>query len=205
MQRHWAQALVFALSSKNLAKGVHRDEGSLEQLRGIQCYDLTKASDAVGVTRSNVPLEDFSGTIRATAFECATVSVPVQDPSLLRGEKPDEFSELTRCPNYRVVVCATMCYMERSLHVRLPEVLAAKLDRFAEAEGMTQSELVRQALRFYFANTVKAATETVSREIQPKLPTDGIDEDKAGDWYKLERGKRKGPKSSNRVLIARSL
>lgn len=90
-----------------------------------------------------------------------------------------------------VAVCATLCYMERSLHVRLPEVLAAKVDRFAEAEGMTQSELVRQALRSYFASTLREATEAVSREIQPKLAAAGIDEDKASDWYKRERRKRK--------------
>jgi len=97
-----------------------------------------------------------------------------------------------------------MCYMERSLHVRLPEVLAAKLDRFAEAEGMTQSELVRQALRSYFASAVKEAAETVSREVQPKLAAAGIDEGKAADWYKRERGKNKQAKRLKRVLVARS-
>lgn len=91
-------------------------------------------------------------------------------------------------------ICATICYMERSLHVRLPEVLAAKLDRFAEAEGMTQSELVRQALRSYFAQTVKEAAETVSGEIRPKLAAAGIDEHKAEAWYKRERRKNKHPK-----------
>lgn len=84
-----------------------------------------------------------------------------------------------------------MCYMERSLHVRLPEVLAAKLDRFAENEGMTQSELVRQALRSYFAMTLRETTEAVSRKIQPKLAAAGIDEVKAADWYKRERKRRK--------------
>ncbi len=84
-----------------------------------------------------------------------------------------------------------MCYVERSLHVRLPEVLAAKLDRFAEAEGMTQSELVRQALRSYFASAIRDATAAVSREVQPKLAAIGVDEDNAARWYKGERRKRK--------------
>lgn len=84
-----------------------------------------------------------------------------------------------------------MCYVERSLHVRLPEVLASKMDRFAEAEGMTQSELVRQALRFYFGQVTKEAAETVSREVRPKLAASGVDEHKAEDWYKRGRPKRK--------------
>lgn len=87
-----------------------------------------------------------------------------------------------------------MCYMERTLHVRLPEVLAAKVDRFAEAEGMTQSELVRQALRSYLAQAVREAAETVSREVQPKLAAVGIEENKAEGWYKRERRKGRNPK-----------
>jgi metal-responsive CopG/Arc/MetJ family transcriptional regulator len=84
-----------------------------------------------------------------------------------------------------------MCYVERSLHVRLPEVLAAKLDRFVEAQGMTQSELVRLALRSYFASTVNVAAETISREIQRKLAAAGVNENNVEEWYKSERRKNK--------------
>jgi predicted transcriptional regulator len=92
-------------------------------------------------------------------------------------------------------VCATLCYMERSLHVRLPEVLAAKLDRFAEAEGMTQSELVRQALRAYLAASVRDSATAISHEIRPKLESEGVTEENAIAWYKKNRTAAKRSKT----------
>lgn len=86
--------------------------------------------------------------------------------------------------------------MERSITIRLPEVLAAKVDRLAQAEGMTQSELVRQALRLYLSHTFREIADGIAREIRPQLDAEGVTEDNVAARYKQER-KRK-PVASRR-------
>lgn len=80
--------------------------------------------------------------------------------------------------------------MERSIHVRLPEVMAAKMDRYAKAEGMTQSELVRQALRVFFAASVQDAAQTISQNLAASMRDEGVTEETATSWYKQEAKKR---------------
>ena len=83
-----------------------------------------------------------------------------------------------------------MSYMDRSITIRIPEVLAAKIDRLAAVDGMTTSELVRQALRVYISSVMQNAFETVSREVAPALKAEGVTAETAESWYKAQRKKK---------------
>ncbi|MFL5537525.1 MAG: CopG family ribbon-helix-helix protein [Longimicrobiaceae bacterium] len=66
--------------------------------------------------------------------------------------------------------------MRKSLSVSIPAELKAELDRFTEAEGVSRSDLVREALREYlFAWRFRA----LRRELIPYAEAQGIctDED----------------------------
>ena len=81
--------------------------------------------------------------------------------------------------------------MERTIQVRLPDVLARKLDRFSKAEGMNNSELVRQALRFYFAQNYERALREGAQDLRPGLDRLGVTAESAEHWYKKQRKKTK--------------
>lgn len=87
-----------------------------------------------------------------------------------------------------------MYYMERALNVRVPEVLAGKVDRLAKAEGMTQSEFVRAALREYIAKLMHESAATITSEVRPLLEAEGVTEENVVAWYKkqVRKGKKTG-------------
>ena len=87
-----------------------------------------------------------------------------------------------------------MYYVDRAINVRVPETLAVKIDRLAKAEGMTQSEFVRAALREYIAKLIRESASTIARELRPMLDAEGVTEENVVDWYKKQF--RKGRKNS---------
>jgi metal-responsive CopG/Arc/MetJ family transcriptional regulator len=66
--------------------------------------------------------------------------------------------------------------MRESISISLPEELKAELDRFTQAEGISRSDLVREALRDYlFARRFRS----LRRELMPYAEAQGVytDED----------------------------
>lgn len=80
--------------------------------------------------------------------------------------------------------------MDRILTVRIPDVLLGKMERVAAAEGMTQSELIRAAMRMYFANMLREDVAAISAVVRPQLEAEGITQDNVEEWYKQERKKK---------------
>jgi metal-responsive CopG/Arc/MetJ family transcriptional regulator len=61
--------------------------------------------------------------------------------------------------------------MRESISISLPEDLKAEIDRFTRAEGISRSDLVREALRDYlFARRLR----TLRQEIMPYAEAQGI-------------------------------
>jgi metal-responsive CopG/Arc/MetJ family transcriptional regulator len=66
--------------------------------------------------------------------------------------------------------------MRESISISLPEDLKAEIDRFIRAQGISRSDLVREALRDYlFSRRLRA----LRQELMPYAETQGIytDED----------------------------
>lgn len=66
--------------------------------------------------------------------------------------------------------------MRESISISLPEALKAELDRFTQAEGISRSDLVREAVREYlFTRRFRA----LRQELMPYAEAQGIytDED----------------------------
>lgn len=66
--------------------------------------------------------------------------------------------------------------MRESISISLPEPLKAELDRFTQAEGISRSDLVREAVREYlFTRRLRA----LRQELMPYAEAQGIytDED----------------------------
>ncbi len=97
---------------------------------------------------------------------------------------------------------ATTYYMERALNVRVPEVLAGKVDRLAKSEGMTQSEFVR-AFREYIGKLMRESAKTIAREMRPMLDAEGVTEENVADWYKKQVCKgRKSTRGKTASVLA---
>jgi Arc/MetJ-type ribon-helix-helix transcriptional regulator len=90
----------------------------------------------------------------------------------------------------------------RILSVQISEVLAAKIDRVAEREGMTQSELVRNALRLYLSQVFREAADAISHEVRPPLEAENVTEANVTTWYKRQRKSTSARTERDKVGIA---
>jgi len=58
--------------------------------------------------------------------------------------------------------CVTLCYMEKTLNVRIPSDLKRQLDALSRRQHRPASELVRESLRRYIASEQLAAIRKVT-------------------------------------------
>ncbi len=97
-----------------------------------------------------------------------------------------------------------MYYVERAINVRVPEALAAKVDRLAKTEGMTQSEFVRAALREYIAKLMRESADTIARELRPMLDAEGVTQENVAEWYRKQVRKSKKTASGGKTAALAS-